>query len=85
MRVDTWVETGTEISPFYDSLIGKLMVHAKTRPEAIEKMLKALSNTRLGGIPNNLEYHKTILSAEGFASGKVIYKDIQLVKVTRQG
>ena len=57
VRVDTWVETGTEISPFYDSLIGKLMVHASTRPEAIEKMLKALGGTRLGGIPSNLEYH----------------------------
>ena len=66
------METGTEISPFYDSLIGKLMVHAKTRPAAIEKMLTALGNTRLGGIPNNLQYHKTILSAEGFASGRQI-------------
>ena len=69
VRVDTWVETGTEISPFYDSLIGKLMVHGKDRANAVQKMLKALNETRLGGIPNNLEYHKAILSAEGFKSG----------------
>ena len=79
VRVDTWVETGTEISPFYDSLIGKLMVHAETRSDAIKKMLKALSNTRLGGIPNNLEYHKTILSAEGYASGSQLSRNLYLL------
>lgn len=63
------METGTEISPFYDSLIGKLMVHGKDRPNAVAKMLEALSQTRLGGIPNNLEYHKAILSSEGYHSG----------------
>jgi len=71
VRVDTWVETGTEISPFYDSLIGKLMVHGRDRKDATAKMLRALAETRLGGIPNNLQYHTTILSSEGFASGAV--------------
>lgn len=70
--MDTWVETGTEISPFYDSLIGKLMVHGESREHAIEKMLAALSQTRLNGIPNNLEYHKAILSSEGYKSGEFV-------------
>lgn len=69
VRVDTWVETGAEVTPYYDSLIGKLMVHGIDRKDAIRKMLTALGNTRLGGIPTNLEYHKTILSSEGFKSG----------------
>jgi acetyl/propionyl-CoA carboxylase alpha subunit len=43
VRVDTWVETGTEISPFYDSLIGKLMVHGKDRKDATAKMLQVSS------------------------------------------
>jgi urea carboxylase len=42
VRVDTWVEAGTEISPYYDSLLGKLMVHAPTRAAAIAKMRDAL-------------------------------------------
>lgn len=70
VRVDTWVETGTEISPFYDSLIAKLMVHGKDRADAIAKMQAALANTSLGGIPNNLEYHKAILASPKYAAGE---------------
>ena len=63
------METGTEISPFYDSLIAKLMVHGRTREDAIQKMQRALASTRLGGIPTNLEYLKAILAAKGYAAG----------------
>ena len=69
--MDTWVETGTEITPFYDSLIAKLMVHGKDRADAIRKMRHALAHTQLGGIPSNLEYVRAILASEAFASGKV--------------
>lgn len=47
VRIDTWVETGTDVSPNYDSLLGKLMVFADTRALAIEKMQAALAATRL--------------------------------------
>lgn len=47
MRVDTWVETGTEVSPHYDSLLAKLMVWAPTREEAVAKMAEALEATAL--------------------------------------
>lgn len=47
MRVDTWVETGTEVSPHYDSLLAKLMVWAPTRDEAVAKMAEALEATAL--------------------------------------
>lgn len=70
VRVDTWVETGTEISPFYDSLIAKLMVHGKSREDAVCKMRDALSETYLGGIPNNLEYLKAILASKEFGDGE---------------
>lgn len=42
VRVDSWVESGTEISPFYDSLLGKLMVYAPTREIAVAKIQEAL-------------------------------------------
>jgi urea carboxylase len=43
VRVDSWVESGTEISPYYDSLLGKLMVHAPTRELAVAKIQQALA------------------------------------------
>lgn len=43
VRVDSWVEAGTEISPFYDSLLAKLMVHAPTRELAVKKLKQALA------------------------------------------
>lgn len=43
VRVDTWVEAGTEISPFYDSLLAKLMVFAPTRELAVKKIKEALA------------------------------------------
>jgi len=47
---------GLQISPFYDSLVAKLMVWAPTREAAIQKMQAALAQTRLRGVPNNLEF-----------------------------
>ena len=69
VRVDTWVETGTDVTPFYDSLLGKLMVHGSSRADAIAKMSKALNGTVLGGIPSNLEYLRTIIASEGYHAG----------------
>lgn len=69
VRVDTWVESGTEVTPFYDSLIGKLMVHGSSRGDAIERMVAALAGTVLGGIPSNLEYCGAIVASPGFREG----------------
>jgi urea carboxylase len=69
VRVDTWIETGTEITPFYDSLLGKLMVHGSSREDAVARMAKALQGTVLAGIPSNLEYLSTIIASEGFRAG----------------
>jgi urea carboxylase len=70
VRVDTWVESGTDVTPFYDSLLGKLMVHGASRADAVAKMSKALAATRLEGIPTNLEYAGTIIASAGFHAGK---------------
>jgi urea carboxylase len=70
-RVETWVRTGTEVSPWYDPLLAKIIVHAPTRSEAIDAMDKALAHTRLAGITTNLGYLRHILWSHGFQSGKV--------------
>ncbi|MEU1982350.1 urea carboxylase [Nocardia sp. NPDC019395] len=53
-RVETWVETGTEISPFYDPLIAKIITSGESRPEALHRLRAALDETRMFGITTNL-------------------------------
>ena len=73
--MDTWVETGTTILPFFDSLLAKLMVHGSSRQEALAELQGALSCTVVGGISSNLEYLGTIARSEGFAAGQLIHPE----------
>ena len=70
-RVDGWVATGTDVSPFYDPMLAKLIVHAAGRAEAIARLRDALANTRLGGIATNLDYLRQIADWPAFAAGEV--------------
>lgn len=70
VRFDTAVYQGCVISPFYDSMIGKLIVHAKTREEAIRKMRSALCELAIDGVENNIELQLDILSHPVFNSGE---------------
>lgn len=73
VRVDTWVKSGQRITPHYDPLIGKIMVHSpEGRVSAREKMLTALSNTALQGTQSNLEYLSRILESDLFVSGETL-------------
>ena len=69
VRFDTFLVSGAKITPYYDSLIGKLIVYAGTREEAIRKMKAALCELVIEGIPNNTEDQLEIVSSAGFASG----------------
>ncbi|MBK0097129.1 urea carboxylase [Erwinia sp. S63] len=71
VRVDGWIDTGTEVSAFYDPMIAKLIVHADTRDAALAKMQQALDATQLHGIATNLDYLRQIVATEAFHSGKV--------------
>lgn len=70
-RIDTWVATGTEVSPYYDPMIAKIIVYGKDRAEAIANMSAALNETRVAGIATNLDYLRQIIASEFFASGDV--------------
>ncbi len=70
LRVDTWVESGSEVSAYYDPMIAKVISHAATRDQAIAQLDGALAETRLHGIETNLAYLRRILNDEVFASGK---------------
>jgi len=71
-RVDTWVEKGSEVSPFYDPLLSKIIVHANDRDNAISKLRKVLNETKLAGIETNLEYLRQVLADSVFPAGKQI-------------
>ncbi len=69
VRFDTSLFSGSEVTPYYDSLLGKLIVFAKTREESLRKMKAALCELLIDGIPTNIEEQLRILDDEHFASG----------------
>jgi acetyl-CoA carboxylase biotin carboxylase subunit len=70
VRLDTHVETGYVIPPFYDSMIGKLICWGQDREEAIARSLRALDELRIVGVVTTADFHKEILSSSTFASGR---------------
>lgn len=71
VRVDGWVETGTEVTPFYDPMLAKVIVSGADRDTAIAALSSALEKTLLAGIETNLEYLKAIAASDLFRSGDV--------------
>ncbi|MCF1471393.1 urea carboxylase [Agrobacterium vitis] len=70
-RVDGWIETGTEVTPYYDPMLAKLIVSGKDREAAIAALQSALSETSISGIETNLDYLSAIAASDLFASGDV--------------
>ena len=70
VRIDTHLEEGSTISPYYDSLVAKLVVWAEDRPAAIARCLRALGEIELGGIPTTRELALDILRSDEFVSGE---------------
>jgi urea carboxylase len=71
-RIDTWVQKGSDVSPFYDPLIAKILVHEDDRAKAVEAMKKALAETKLYGIETNLAYLRQVLADKVFPAGEQI-------------
>ncbi|MCG7389875.1 urea carboxylase [Pantoea sp. ACRSB] len=71
VRIDSWIDTGTEVSAFYDPMIAKVIVHADTREAALKKMQQALAATQLHGIATNLDYLRQVVATEAFHTGDV--------------
>ena len=70
IRLDTFVEAGYTVPPFYDSLLGKLVVWDEDRPAAISRTLRALGELSVTGIPTTRELAIQVLRSEQFASGR---------------
>jgi hypothetical protein len=70
VRVDTWITSGTNISPFYDPLIAKVIVwDAATHDNAVDKMLDTLRLSKVQGCPTNFQYLAAIVESEAFRKG----------------
>ena len=77
VRVDSHVYTGYDIPPFYDSLIGKLIVWGKDREAALKRMERALSECAVTGITTTIDFHLKLLKRKEFIEGDVHTKFVE--------
>jgi acetyl-CoA/propionyl-CoA carboxylase biotin carboxyl carrier protein len=73
VRVDSGVAEGSVVSPLYDPMIAKLIVHGADREDAIGKMLRALGEYRIGGVTTLIGFHKALLSHPCFRAGETCH------------
>jgi len=70
VRMDSHLYSGYRVPPYYDSLIGKLIVHGETRQIAIARMRNALNELVVDGIKSNIELHQDLISDPNFSEGE---------------
>ena len=71
LRVDTHIEAGARVPPYYDSMLAKLIAHADTRAAALARLDTALAATAIEGVHTNTALHRRVLASPGFAAGGV--------------
>jgi len=71
IRVDSGVEAGGEVTPFYDAMIAKLIAHAPTREAALDRLAQALDHTLVAGVRGNVAFLAKLCRAAEFRQGKV--------------
>ena len=70
-RIETWVARGTEVTPFYDPMLAKIIARGATREEARQRLAAALDATRIDGIETNLAYLRQVIGTPEFRAGAV--------------
>ena len=83
VRVDSAAYPGYMISPFYDSMIAKVITYGKTREEAIARMKRALGEFVIEGIHTTIPFHLKLLNNEKFVSGEFNTKFLELNDVMK--
>ncbi len=79
VRMDSHVYTDYQIPPYYDSLIGKLIVWASDRPSAIRRMRRALRECAVTGLPTTIAFHQKILETPEFIRGEIYTNFVEKV------
>jgi 3-methylcrotonyl-CoA carboxylase alpha subunit len=77
VRVDDGIELGTQVSPYYDPMLAKVITYGDDRQEAIRKMIRALQDTVVFGVTTNIPYLLDILENEEFRKGNVSTKFVE--------
>src|SRR4029077_1925683 len=89
LRVDTGVETGSDVTPFYDPMIAKLIAHGKTRLEALDRLAQALDNTTVVGPRSTAGFLAALCRAPAFRKGDFdtgfIERNLDSLGATPQG
>ncbi|ADU66312.1 acetyl-CoA carboxylase biotin carboxylase subunit [Desulfurispirillum indicum] len=80
VRVDSGAYAGYRVPPYYDSMVGKLIVHGKDREEAIWRMRRALSEFEITGIKTTIDFHKRVLRENSFIKGDISTNFIDLME-----
>jgi len=83
VRVDSHVYAGYTISPYYDSMIGKLITIARTRKEAIDTMYRALSEYVIEGVKTTIPFHLQLMQNEDFISGNFNTKFLETFELKK--
>jgi urea carboxylase len=78
-RIETWVESGAEVSPFYDPLLAKIIVHGADRAAAVAELQDVLDETRLSGIETNLAHLRQISRTDAFVAGKITTRTLETI------
>jgi acetyl-CoA carboxylase biotin carboxylase subunit len=84
VRMDSHVYTDYQIPPYYDSLIGKLIVWGPDRPTAIKRMKRALRECALTGLPTTIGFHQKILETPEFLQGEVYTNFVEQVMMRKK-
>lgn len=71
IRMDTHMQQGAQVPPYYDSLLGKLIVHGKDRAQALQRLQAALQSCHIEGVPTNVALHASVCGAAEFVQGGV--------------
>jgi urea carboxylase len=82
-RVETWIESGSTITPYYDPMIAKVIVTGNNRTEALAKLDAALAASAIDGTETNLRYLRKVITTPEFVSGKVTTTFLATVEVAR--
>lgn len=77
LRIDTWIEDGCEVSPFYDPLLAKLISYSHSREENLNKLEEVLKTSKIYGIESNLSYLQTISKQDFFINSKFYTKVLE--------
>ncbi|BAQ57006.1 acetyl-CoA carboxylase [Lactobacillus acetotolerans] len=85
VRIDSGVTTGSFISPYYDSMIAKLIVHMDDRKDAVTKMKRMLKELQINGVKTNTNFLSTLLNTDAFKKSTYTNEFVQKHLLTEQG